>query len=206
MIEILVYLSNVVTIRTFKIGRFSPKRNWHFFILQIRKRIIFEVNFQKKIFLICFLLFFTEINHLFNSRTEDWGYRNFKTLKVSDQQLFSFRINLLVFIRKFIMNLFILLIIQFELKQKSMQILLEMPSKFSSFFFPLQTSTLSSSWDSKGQTGFIGLRNIGATCYMNSFLQTIYFTKKLRKVRHKPISSRIDRFLSLLGGLCSSNR
>ena len=37
-------------------------------------------------------------------------------------------------------------------------------------------------WDSKGQTGFVGLRNIGATCYMNSFLQTIYFTKKLRRV------------------------
>ncbi len=39
-------------------------------------------------------------------------------------------------------------------------------------------------WDSKGQTNFVGLRNIGATCYMNSFLQTIYFTKKLRKVWH----------------------
>ncbi|UJR25412.1 hypothetical protein I4U23_006759 [Adineta vaga] len=36
-------------------------------------------------------------------------------------------------------------------------------------------------WNSKEQTGFVGLKNIGATCYMNSFLQTIYFIKKLRK-------------------------
>ncbi|CAF1194604.1 unnamed protein product [Adineta ricciae] len=36
-------------------------------------------------------------------------------------------------------------------------------------------------WNSKEQTGFVGLRNIAATCYINSFLQTIYFTKKLRK-------------------------
>jgi len=36
-------------------------------------------------------------------------------------------------------------------------------------------------WNSKEQTGYVGLRNNGATCYMNSFLQTIYFTKKLRK-------------------------
>ncbi|CAF1020499.1 unnamed protein product, partial [Didymodactylos carnosus] len=36
-------------------------------------------------------------------------------------------------------------------------------------------------WDSKGHTNFVGLRNQGATCYMNSFLQTIYFTNKLRR-------------------------
>ena len=38
-------------------------------------------------------------------------------------------------------------------------------------------------WDSKKHTGFVGLKNQGATCYMNSLLQTLYFTNKLRKVR-----------------------
>jgi len=38
------------------------------------------------------------------------------------------------------------------------------------------------SWDSKKLTGFVGLKNQGATCYMNSLLQTLYFTNKLRKV------------------------
>ena len=38
------------------------------------------------------------------------------------------------------------------------------------------------SWDSKKHTGFVGLRNQGATCYMNSLLQTLFFTNQLRKV------------------------
>ncbi|KAL3318378.1 Ubiquitin carboxyl-terminal hydrolase 7 [Cichlidogyrus casuarinus] len=36
-------------------------------------------------------------------------------------------------------------------------------------------------WDSKKHTGFVGLKNQGATCYLNSLLQTLYFTNKLRK-------------------------
>ena len=41
---------------------------------------------------------------------------------------------------------------------------------------------LSFSWDSKKHTGYVGLKNQGATCYMNSLLQTMFFTNKLRKV------------------------
>lgn len=36
-------------------------------------------------------------------------------------------------------------------------------------------------WDSKKHTGFVGLKNQGATCYMNSLLQALFFTNKLRK-------------------------
>ena len=39
------------------------------------------------------------------------------------------------------------------------------------------------SWDSRKHTGFVGLKNQGATCYMNSLLQTLYCTNKLRKVK-----------------------
>lgn len=35
-------------------------------------------------------------------------------------------------------------------------------------------------WDSKKHTGYVGLKNQGATCYMNSLLQTLYFTNSLR--------------------------
>ncbi|XP_034830302.1 ubiquitin carboxyl-terminal hydrolase 7-like [Maniola hyperantus] len=37
------------------------------------------------------------------------------------------------------------------------------------------------SWDSKKHAGYIGLKNQGATCYMNSLLQTLFFTNVLRK-------------------------
>ncbi|XP_554912.2 ubiquitin carboxyl-terminal hydrolase 7 isoform X1 [Anopheles gambiae] len=40
-------------------------------------------------------------------------------------------------------------------------------------------------WDSKKHTGYVGLKNQGATCYMNSLLQTLYFTNQLRKAVYK---------------------
>lgn len=44
------------------------------------------------------------------------------------------------------------------------------------------TSNRSCRWDSKKHTGYVGLKNQGATCYMNSLLQTLFFTNQLRKV------------------------
>ena len=46
-------------------------------------------------------------------------------------------------------------------------------------FLPLPLP--SCSWDSKKHTGYVGLKNQGATCYMNSLLQTLYFTNELRR-------------------------
>jgi len=37
-------------------------------------------------------------------------------------------------------------------------------------------------YDSKKETGMVGLRNQGATCYLNSLLQSLYFTNAFRKV------------------------
>lgn len=38
------------------------------------------------------------------------------------------------------------------------------------------------SYDSKKETGMVGLKNQGATCYLNSLLQSLYFTNAFRKV------------------------
>ena len=38
------------------------------------------------------------------------------------------------------------------------------------------------SYDSKKETGYVGLKNQGATCYMNSLLQTLYHIPYFRKV------------------------
>ena len=40
----------------------------------------------------------------------------------------------------------------------------------------------SASYDSKKETGMVGLKNQGATCYLNSLLQSLYFTNAFRKV------------------------
>ena len=44
-------------------------------------------------------------------------------------------------------------------------------------------NTVVCSYDSKKETGFIGFKNQGATCYMNSLLQTLFHIPYFRKAR-----------------------
>ncbi|PSK36766.1 hypothetical protein B9Z65_1949 [Elsinoe australis] len=48
-------------------------------------------------------------------------------------------------------------------------------------------------YDSKKETGMVGLRNQGATCYLNSLLQSLYFTNAFRKAVYQiPTESEQD--------------
>lgn len=52
-------------------------------------------------------------------------------------------------------------------------------------------------WDSRKLTGYIGLKNQGATCYMNSVLQTLFFTSKLRKAVYLMPTDSDDTYKSV---------
>ncbi|VVC40693.1 Peptidase C19, ubiquitin carboxyl-terminal hydrolase,TRAF-like,MATH/TRAF domain,Ubiquitin specific [Cinara cedri] len=56
-------------------------------------------------------------------------------------------------------------------------------------------------WDSKKYTGYIGLKNQGETCYMNSLLQALYFTNQLRKAVYKMPTESDDSNKSVTLGL-----
>ncbi|KAM3559956.1 hypothetical protein ARSEF4850_003889 [Beauveria asiatica] len=44
-------------------------------------------------------------------------------------------------------------------------------------------------YDSKVETGYVGLKNQGATCYLNSLLQSLYFTNAFRKTSDQAVGT-----------------
>ncbi|RCH90033.1 hypothetical protein CU098_004566 [Rhizopus stolonifer] len=47
-------------------------------------------------------------------------------------------------------------------------------------------------YDSRKETGYVGIRNQGATCYMNSLIQSLYFTSIFRKAVYKIPTEKED--------------
>lgn len=53
-------------------------------------------------------------------------------------------------------------------------------------------------YDSKKETGYVGLKNQGATCYMNSLLQTLYHIPYFRKVKTNGCSPLLLAVVNLI--------
>ncbi|KAK7996278.1 ubiquitin carboxyl-terminal hydrolase [Apiospora marii] len=51
-------------------------------------------------------------------------------------------------------------------------------------------------YDSKKETGFVGLKNQGATCYLNSLLQSLYFTNAFRKAVYQIPTSEDESIMN----------
>lgn len=58
------------------------------------------------------------------------------------------------------------------------------------FFLLKKKSQLS--YDSRKETGYVGIRNQGATCYMNSLIQSLYFTDVFRKAVYRIPTEKED--------------
>ena len=56
-------------------------------------------------------------------------------------------------------------------------------------------------WDSKVHSGYVGLRNQGATCYMNSLLQSLFYTNILRNAVYQMPTQDHDTNLSVALGM-----
>jgi ubiquitin carboxyl-terminal hydrolase 7 len=57
-------------------------------------------------------------------------------------------------------------------------------------------------YDSKTETGYVGLKNQGATCYLNSLIQSLFFTNAFRKVDFQ--STGFVHILTMAGRLSNT--
>jgi ubiquitin carboxyl-terminal hydrolase 7 len=95
-----------------------------------------------------------DANHRFSADETDWGFTHFMKLSQLQEQRSAF------------------------LKEDTLWVNVEVEN-----LKDLPSNTLATFWnyDSKKETGYVGLRNQGATCYMNSLLQALYHISTFRK-------------------------
>jgi ubiquitin carboxyl-terminal hydrolase 7 len=101
-------------------------------------------------------------HHRFNGKESDWGFNRF----IEKTHLYNENNN---YIRPLIENDKTVLSVYVRIYKDELGIL------WHDF----------ANWDSKKETGYVGFKNQGATCYMNSLLQALYFTNYFRKATYE---------------------
>ncbi|KJE95662.1 ubiquitin carboxyl-terminal hydrolase 5 [Capsaspora owczarzaki ATCC 30864] len=119
---------------------------------KFRKCVIFSITVKSA--LGDQVSFSKDTRHVYTAAEQDWGYKSFVPLaELRDPE------------KQFIVNDTVTLVTHLMIVRD---------------WETVQNETWAN-WNSRKETGFVGLRNQGATCYMNSLLQTLYFTKQFRK-------------------------
>lgn len=112
-------------------------------------------------------------HHRFNKNETDWGFSSFSTLS----QLTSYN----------------------KMNENDKPILENNKLNITAYIKIIDDSPTKVLWssfvdyDSKKSTGYVGLNNQGATCYLNSLLQSYYFTKCFKKLVYEiPVTIQQD--------------
>lgn len=94
-----------------------------------------------------------DTSHVFRDTASDWGFREFAQFSILQPTKYADD------------DMNVTIMVRIRLQDS----------------FPDPMFANNNTWDSKKETGFVGFKNQGATCYMNSLLQTLYMLSAFRK-------------------------
>lgn len=126
-------------------------------------------------------LHLADTEHLFNARNSDWGFSSFMSLAELDDPCRGYLVNDTLIVEAEVsvrrVNEYVMHDWRKEIRNVGLKNWMHDLKKDTGYVGPEKLMH-----DSKKETGYVGLKNQGATCYMNSLLQTLYHIPYFRRV------------------------